>query len=63
MGGSRSTKNKLENLAGVSKDGSGRSGADLTQAALLNIAKTSAGAGKDGARLEQLAASSTITIS
>ncbi len=63
MTGALSNKNKLENLAGISKNGSGRSGADLQRDALLNTAKTTNGPGKDGARLEQIAASATITIS
>lgn len=62
MTGAKSNKNRLENLAGVAKDGQGRSGADLQRDALVNVGKTTVGAGKDGARLEQIAADATITI-
>lgn len=53
-------KNKLENIANISKNSSGKSGADLEQAALVRLGETSVGEGKDGPRLEQLAGEGNI---
>ena len=55
---SRSTQKKMKTMAGakVASDTAAikMSGADLQQAVLTNLASTSVGAGKDGARLEQM---------
>ena len=52
---SLSYKNKLENVADVTKNSAGMSGADLAQKGLEKLSGEAVGAGKDGARFEQLA--------
>ncbi len=57
---SLSYKNKLEQVANVTKNTAGNSGADLAQKAALRVAETTVGAGKDGARLEVLGGEADI---
>ncbi len=62
IGGAQASKNILERAAGVSVDSAGKSGADLEQARLAKRALTTVGPGKDGATLEQMAASANFEV-
>ncbi len=60
VGGSRGYKNMLEKLGKNTKDGAGKSGADLERDALLNLAGTTGS--KDGPTLIQMAADSATEV-
>ena len=58
MAGSRASQKSLQIAAGGLTDAQAavKSGADMMQAALVTQGSTTVGAGKDGARLEQIKA-------
>lgn len=58
VAGSRATQKALQIKAGGLTDAQAavKSGADMTQAALVQAASTTVGPGKDGARLAQMEA-------
>jgi len=62
VGGAQAAKNILERASGTTPDTGGKSGADLEQARLAKRALTTVGPGKDGATLEQMAATANFEV-